>query len=222
MPLYSPAFHGSAVSKASSFCCAGLCHGDFMAKGRKPLHEGYPRRYWALASVQKTYWGLPWWDHRIVLLTFFVRGGNGFEKGGTYFVDGNRSSRRLSQFLPFFEVHCTRTGALKYSEIDLRALREGPPKNSVRIMGYTFRRTSTNGWEDVPRVRIGITGPSGETVASSDEQGLYDVSGLPPGSYLVHGMDPKAGPYWAHPICIWDGSQSLKSGDIRECGVTVP
>ena len=29
------------------------------------------------------------------------------------------------------------------------------------------------------------------------------------------------GPYWAHGIIIWDGSQSLKSGDIRECGVTV-
>jgi hypothetical protein len=34
-------------------------------------------------------------------------------------------------------------------------------------------------------------------------------------------MNPKEGPYWAHGICIWDGSKSLKSGDIRECGVTV-
>lgn len=184
-----------------------------------PLREGSPRRYWALALVKKTYWGLPSWDRKIVLLTFFARGGNGFVRGETYFVDGNRWSRRLTRVLPIFEIHCTRTGALKYSEINLRVLREGAPKNSVRIMGYTFRRTSTDERKEVPGVAVGIYGPTGETIVTSDQNGLYDVSGLPPGSYFVRGTDPKAGPYWASPICE---REFLKAGDIRECGVTVP
>jgi hypothetical protein len=190
--------------------------------GRGPIREGTPRRYWAMAVVQKPYWGLPWWDRKLVLLTFFVRGGTGFERGETYFVDGNRQPRWLTRRLPIFEVHCTRTVALKYAEIDLRALRDGPPKNSVRIMGYTYRRTSSNEWKELPSVKVGIRGPAGEIVFTSDPQGFYDISGLPPGPYDVHGMDPQAGPYWAHPICYWEGSQSLKVGDIRECDVYAP
>jgi hypothetical protein len=186
-----------------------------------PLREGTPRGYWAVALVQESYWGLPWWDHKIVLLTFFVRGGTGFERGETYFVDGHRWSRKLTQFLPVFETQCSRTVALKYSEIDLRALREGVPKNSVRIMGYTLQRTSADGWKKVPTVTFGISGPTGETIVTSDQQGLYDISELPPGTYFVHRTDPKAGPYWAHPICIWEGQQYLEAGDIRECPVTV-
>src|SRR3989442_12486009 len=125
-------------------------------------------------------------------------------------------NRRAHSFLSFRFRH-----SFLNSEVELRALRDGAPKNSVRIMGYTFRRTSTSGWKDVPGTSVGISGPAGEIIVTSDQRGLYDISGLPPGWYSVHGMDPKEGPYWAHAICTWDGSQSLKSGDIRECGVTV-
>lgn len=62
-------------------------------------------------------------------------------------------------------------------------------------------------------------GPCGEVLATSNQQGMYDVTGLAPGSYFVHGTDVKAGLYWAHPISVW---KSLESGDIRECEVTVP
>ena len=175
-----------------------------------------------MAVVQKAYWGLPWWDHKLVLLTFFVRGGTGFQRGETYFVDGNRESRWLMRHLPVFEIHCTRTGLLKYSEIDMRVMREGAPKDSVRMMGYTVRRTPDKEWHEAPGASVGISGPAGDTVATSDQQGLYDISGLPPGRYVVHGVDPKAGANWAHPVCIWDGREALKPGDIRECGVTVP
>jgi hypothetical protein len=175
-----------------------------------------------MAVVQKTYWGLPWWDRKLVLVTFFVRGGTGFERGETYFVDGNRESRWLTRRLPIFEIHCTRTVALKYAEIDLRALSDGPPKNSVRIMGYTYRRTSSNEWKELPSAKVGISGPAGEIFVTSDTWGFYDISGLPPGAYDVHGTDPQAGPYWAHPICYWEGSQYLKVGDIRECDVYAP
>jgi hypothetical protein len=204
------------------FIARALSTGTLWPWTTSPLREGTPRRYWAVALVQESYWGLPWWDHKIVLLTFFVRGGSGFERGETYFVDGHRWSRKLTKFLPIFETQCTRTRALKDSEIDLRALREGVPKNSVRIMGYTLQGTSAEGWKKAPGVTFGISGPTGETVVTSDQQGLYDISGLPPGTYFVHRTDPKAGPYWAHPICIWEDRQFLKAGDIRECGVSVP
>jgi hypothetical protein len=215
-------FAAQQSPKQAVFIARVFATGILWPRTTSPPPQGYPRRYWAFALVQKSYWGLPWWDHKVVLLTSFVRGGSGFERGETYFVEGNRSSIGMRQLLPVFETHCTRTAVLKYSNVDLRALRDGPPKNSVRIMGYTSQRTSTGGWKDVPGTRVGIFGPGGETVVVSDQQGLYDISGLLPGSYSVHGMDPKAGPYWAHDICRWDGSQALKSGDIRECGVTVP
>lgn len=196
--------------------------GNLWPRNADSIGEGYPRRYWGLALVEKTFWGLPWWDRKIVPLTFFVRGGKGFKRGETYFVEGNRQSRRMTRLLPIFEVHCTRTAALKYAEVDLRALRDGPPKNGIRIIGYTYRRTSTNEWKEASSTNVGISGPAGETVVTSDPQGLYDISGLPPGPYDVHGMDPTVGPYWTHPICHWVGSQSLKTGDVRECIVYAP
>jgi hypothetical protein len=214
-------FTAQQSPKQAAFIARVVATGTLWPRTATPLGEGYPRRYWALALVEKSYWGLPWWDHKIVLLTLFVRGGSGFERGETYFVDGNHWSRRLTQFLPTFETHCTRTNALKYSEVDLRGLRDGAPKNSVRIMGYTFYRMPTGGWKRVPGARVDISGPAGETIVTSDQQGLYDVSGLPPGGYIVNGMDSKGEPDRAYPICVWDGSQSLKSGDIRDCGVGV-
>jgi len=66
------------------------------------------------------------------LVVFFVRGATGFNREETYFVGGNRHSRRLTRHLPIFEAQCTRTGLLKYSEIDMRVMREGAPKNGVR------------------------------------------------------------------------------------------
>jgi len=209
-------------STQAVFIVRVVAKGLLWARTSGPIAEGYPRRYWALAVVDKTYWGLPWWDHKIVLLTFFVRGGTGFERGESLFVDGNRQTRRLTRHLPIFEIHCTRTAPLGNSEIDMRVMREGTRKDSVRIMGYTLRRTSDREWHEVPGASVGISGPAGETVVTSDQQGLYDISGLPPGRYIVHGVDPKAGPGWAHPICIWEGRDTLKSGDVRECGVTVP
>jgi hypothetical protein len=209
-------------SSQAVFIAKVVATGNLWPRNADSIGEGYPRRYWGLAVVEKTFWGLPWWDRKIALLTFFARGGKGFRRGETYFVEGREQSRRLPRFLPIFEIHCTRTAALREAEIDLRALKDGPPKNGVRIMGYTYRRTSANEWKEVPSAKVGINGPAGETVVTTDPHGLYDINGLPPGAYDVHGMDPKAGPYWAHPICFWEGSQSLKVGDVRECNVKVP
>ena len=39
---------------------------------------------------------------------------------------------------------------------------------------------------------MSISSPAGETIVTSAQQGLYDISGFPPGRYIVHGMDQKA------------------------------
>jgi hypothetical protein len=214
-------FASQQSTEQAVFVARVIATGLLWPSGAGPMSEGTPRRYWAMAVVQKTHWGLPWWDRKLILLTFFVRGGAGFQRGETYFVDGNRESRWLTRRLPIFEIHCTRTVTLKYAGIDLRAISDGPPKDSVRIMGYTYRRISSNEWKELPGAKLGISGPAGEVVATSDPQGFYDVTGLPPGTYGVHTMD-QSGSNWAHPICYWDGSQSLKAGDIRECDVYAP
>jgi hypothetical protein len=57
------------------FVARVIATGTLWPLSLSPLPEGIPRRYWAVAWVHKNYWGLPWWDHKVVLLTFFVRGG---------------------------------------------------------------------------------------------------------------------------------------------------
>ena len=167
--------------------------------------------------MQKTYWGLPWWNHKFVLLTFFVRGGNGFDRGEIDFVEGHRWTGKIVQLLPIFEISCTRTGPLKYADVDLRALREGVPENSVRIMGHTVRYGKNYDSERIPGVNVFILGPGGKTIATSDHDGLFDVTGLPPGAYYIDGTVPNTSR--GFPVCYWDGSRSLKAGDVRECEV---
>ena len=180
-----------------------------------PPQQGYPRRYWALAVVQKSYWGLPWWDHKIVVLTFFVRGGSGFEWGAVYFVDGKPRRRGLTQFLPFFETHCTRTGALKYSEVDLRALRDGAPKNSVRHHGIhlsaeVHRRMEGSAWNECWNLWS-----RRQTVVTSDQQGC--MKWLRIDSWIVFrswDQEPQGayGSSWAHGISIGMGLNPSNQG----------
>src|SRR5690348_8942397 len=73
-PFTSPQSPNQAV-----FTARVVATGNLWPRNADSIGEGYPRRYWGLALVGKTFWGLPWWDRKIVLLTFFVRGGKGFK-----------------------------------------------------------------------------------------------------------------------------------------------
>jgi hypothetical protein len=71
-------FAAQRSAEQAVFIARVFATGILWPRATSPLREGTPRRYWGLGLVQKHYWGLPWWDHKIVLLTFFVRGGSGF------------------------------------------------------------------------------------------------------------------------------------------------
>jgi hypothetical protein len=143
-------------------------------------HLDHKTGNWALASVQHRYWGLPWWSSQLVLLS-----DGAFEEGEEYFVDGDRSSL-ISSFVPIVHLGtCNRSGPLERADIDLRVLREGTPVSGIRIIGRVVRQPLGQPPEFAQGIRVEITGPRGTVVAISDERGIYDANGLPPGHYSL-------------------------------------
>jgi len=184
-------------------------------------HPEVLRKYLGVARVETRFWGLPKWA-TVVLLTYLERGpDNYFQVGKIYFVDGRHAPGSISRFLPTFDVYCTRTALLTDAEVDLRAIHDGRP-DGVRIMGRILR--SANGFrpQPVPRVNVVIQGPSGRTVATSDESGVYDSLGLPPGSYKIGIQSQSSAILWQNPSCIARNlDQPVRIGDIRDCTIIV-
>ena len=169
--------------------------------------------------VQHEYWGLLGWNHKIILLTNYIQKDDFFNREDLFFIEGRRCSGGLVQYLPMYEVYCTRTNRLKDAEIDLRLLHDGPPRDGVRLLGNTYQffpRTQT--WTVAPGRKVLIDGPSVQTVATSDEHGIYDISGLVPGTYYVQPFDAGADGH-RHISCEF---KSLQTGTVRACDVVVP
>ena len=144
--------------------------------------------YWAVVTVQEQLvgWHLP----RLALLTDGF-----FRSGDNYFVDGRRSKGLFTRFLPIVAIGiCNRTALISDSGIPLRLIRSGFPKKDVRIVGRVDRlldKTLRKFYErsefrPIQGALVAITGPSGTTIASTDQDGIYDVAGLSPGRYSVH------------------------------------
>jgi hypothetical protein len=142
---------------------------------------------WTIGLVQHRYWGLPWWTPRLVVLGHsapYLR------KGGEYFIDADRHGGRISGFFPYLEFRCgSRTRPLSDATLELRLLEERPPKPGARIIGPTIRRFGVGDWRAAPGVTVRIIGPTGTISTITDEHGVYDVIGLPPGHYSVR-ADP--------------------------------
>jgi hypothetical protein len=192
----------------------------------KVICLGYPRRYfaghkasgWAVAIVQNRFWGLPWWNTKIVLLTQRL-----FEEGEPYFINGQRRGGLLTLGLPIVELgDCGRLAPLSSAEVDLRVLRDGAPKNGVRIIGRAMRRTQTPnyGEETAPGINVIITGPAGSVTATTDEHGIYDVTGLPPGRYSIR-TDSYSENWRGYPSCGLPENPTLASGDVWGCTIVI-
>jgi hypothetical protein len=163
----------------------------------------------AVAVVQQRFWGI---HSRLVLLTQGF-----FEDGEDYFIDGTHADGLLTRFLPIIGFGpCSRTARLKDAEVDLRVLRDGPPHSGVRIIGRVSRHY---GKEVVPGRDVVITGPAGNLTVTTDQQGVYDVTGLPPGHYDVRAetRSEKVG----RAACRWTRNSELKSGDVAGCTLFV-
>lgn len=170
---------------------------------------GYPRRYWALAVVRDHYWGLSWWNRKMVILTMYnQRDQNPFTPNQQYFVEGWRRPGALTSLLPIFETYCTRTALLQDAELDLRVLRDGPPKEGGRVIGRAARVTPGK-QEPAIEVPVEIWGRTGKFVAVTDKRGYYDIAGIPPGEYGVTSEGRR------HPQCYL----SIRDRDVQECNV---
>lgn len=189
---------------------------EFVAK---IMFVGLPYRHangktwstWAVASVQKEFWGLPWWNKKIVVLTFKI-----FTNGQTLFIDGSRSGGLLTLGIPVVELKLCGSKPVSDAAVELRVLRDGPPKNGVRIIGHTVSEYPDFHSEPLPGATVLITGPDGTVETTSYQQGIYDVQGLPPGSYTVRAGTPDETNH-AYPSCDTKDGAHLIAGEVWGC-----
>lgn len=147
------------------------------------VQSGHRFGPWALAQVKHRYWGLPWWSSMFVAL-----GPGYYQQGESYFVDGTPGDPR---FIPFvYTGPCRRTRPLSEALVDTRVLAAGPPRNSVRIVGRTYRRRSSTAFEPEPGMHLQINGPNGAVFVTSDADAVYDLTGVPAGHYGIQIEQP--------------------------------
>jgi hypothetical protein len=136
---------------------------------------------WSIARVEQRYWGLPWWNHKFVVLPYR------FKRGDNYLVDGYVRPSLIGRLINLMHVHCSRTAPVNDAQVDLRLLRDGPPKTGVRIIGRVMQwRRGDDRSHVAPHVNVTIIGDTSDRVTTmTDELGIYDAMGLPPGHYEV-------------------------------------
>ncbi len=165
----------------------------------------YPFSEWSLVRVERRFWGLAAWAPGYVIVRYPVKKG----ETGEYFVDGRWSPGLFKHFLPVVEPYpCCHTEHLDRAQVDLRALRDGPPKSGVRIIGRVYfgmygDNKPANG------VKVQIIGPGGIVSTTTDQQGIYDVVNLPPGHYKIQIESECLRERFAY-----RGECDLKTGDV--------
>lgn len=172
---------------------------------------------WAIVRVERQFWGLSHWNRRYLVLTQGV-----FESGQEYFISGNRRDGLLTGFLIVEVELCRPPALLKDAEIELRVLQDGPPKNAVRIIGrVTHSLTPDYRTEVLPGIDIVIVGPGGSVVTTTDQHGIYDVTGLPPGRYSIR-TDTSNGKSQQYATCGLGGENpKLAAGDVWGCTINL-
>jgi hypothetical protein len=159
---------------------------DFTAKAvfvGPRTYDGYS--LWAIARVEERFPGVQWRVPNLIIL----RGGfQSRDMGQEYFVEGARGGSISSRLLPvIYPVACGHSRRLQSAAVELRILRERPPKLGPRLIGcvYRERRVNPTSPTPVPGASVSIEGPSGRIVILTDAEGIYDAAGLTPGEYTV-------------------------------------
>ena len=186
--------------------------GKIIYVGNTVDRSGHKLGGWAVALVEHEFWGLSGWNHRYVVLTQGI-----FEDGQEYFVSGRRRDGLLTRNLIVEVDLCRRPARLNDAEVELRVLRDGPPKDGVRIIGRVVRFLPDYRIEGVPGINVVITGPAGSIATTTDQHGVYDVSSLPPGRYSVRADSYNS---QGNPSCGLHGENPrLAAGDVWGCTI---
>jgi hypothetical protein len=157
----------------------------------------------AMAIVQERFGGIPRWN-KIVFLKYVLH-------KGAWFVDGRVEDGIITRWLvPVFDLKCTGSAPIQDAGVELRLFRDSPHWEGVRIIGTVRKRPLAGGMAS--GVTVIIDGPSGSTVTTTDHDGIYDVSGLPPGHYSIRVPSSRR-----HGACQVYGEQGLEPGDVWGC-----
>jgi len=195
----------------------GDCHGGpLLTEERRPVSIDFTARIvfvgpatfrgrslWSVARVEQTFVRLPWRTSSLIILRGYFLPTDRDER---YFVEGRRSEGAIDRFLPIIEPEqCGHTARLEDATIAMRIMHDGLPRSGVRLIGRVYRDWRSR--RAAPGVVVRITGPAGSDVSTTDAEGIYDVSGLPPGHYTVELAAPN--PHRAN-------RYDLRDRDIRE------
>lgn len=167
----------------------------------------------AVAIVEDRFGGLSRWT-KVVLF-------KGGRTGQTYFADGRLDEGLLTRWpLPVVDLKCTGSTLIEDAQVELRLLKQSPRWEGVRIIG---RAEAMRPGSSVPSgMKVIITGPSGTVVATTDRDGIYDVSGLAPGHYSVRADVPPNEVYHDYAHCKENREPvDLKPGDVWGCTLRV-
>jgi len=136
---------------------------------------------WAVARIEERFSRLPWENANIVILRGLFKPAY---KTSSYFIEGRPNRRALLSLIPVVEpVECGRSGLAGEAAVALRMVRDGLPNSGSRLIG---RVVSDRTWRlPVPGVQVSIEGPAGTIVAVTDQEGVYDAPGIPPGHYVL-------------------------------------
>lgn len=167
----------------------------------------------SVGVVQERFWDLA---HNVPFVFLKAPG----KPGDIYFVDGRLSSGLLTRWLlPVINMYCSRSELIPDAAVDLRVLRGGVPKPGVRLIGKVEKRG--NHREVVPGVKVIITGAQGTIVTQTDDLGIYDVTGLPPGHYAIR-ADVYSDALRRYPSCPnYEAVQHLESGEVWGCTLRI-
>ena len=104
---------------------------------------------------------------------------------------------------------------------NVRVLHDGPPRTGVRIIGTVIHTHSEPNMPlEAVRTEVTITGPVGPIKIKTDDQGNYDVNGLPPGAYSAV-VTEEGAILRGDGLCRTYPDQDLKPGDIWGCRLLI-
>ena len=174
---------------------------ELMFAGRTPHDSGFVE--WFLMRVRQRFWGLPWWAPNFVIVRGFFK-----VQEGQYLIDARRSQGLLTHFLPFVEQYpCCHTQRVERAVADLRALKDGPPRSGVRVLGTVYTDMFVTS-EAARNLEVIATGPGGSITTTTDQEGIFDIAGLPAGHYSVQVKSENLRGYFSR------AEGDVKSGEI--------